>query len=225
MSESTWGESPASRPGQHPVYLDNAATSWPKPPSVIEAVCRFLSEVGANPGRSGHRRSVEAARVVFRARQAATRLLGLGDPLRVVVCANATEALNLAVRGLLRPGRHVVATSMEHNSVMRPLGALETEGTALTVVRCSPQGVLDPADVERAIRPETTMIVATHASSVLGTILPVPQLAAIAREHDLLLLVDAAQPLGCLPFSLAESCTPSRRRLRPWTCSSCSTTG
>lgn len=185
-------------------YLDNAATSWPKPPQVIDAMCDFLTDVGANPGRSGHRRSVEAARMVFRAREAVAQLLGSADPLRVVFCPNATHALNLAVRGLLRPGQHVVSTSMEHNSVMRPLRALELEGTAVTVVPCSAEGVLDPADVERAVRPETAMIVATHASNVVGTILPIRELGAIARERDLLLLVDGAQSAGALPFSLAD---------------------
>lgn len=185
-------------------YLDNAATSWPKPPQVIDAMRDFLTDVGANPGRSGHRRSVEAARVVFRAREAVARLLGLADPLRVIFCPNATHALNLALRGLLRPGQHVVTTSMEHNSVMRPLRALEREGLTLTVVPCSAEGVLDPAEVERAVRPETAMIVATHSSNVVGTILPIAELAAIARERDLLLLVDGAQSAGALPISLAD---------------------
>ncbi len=192
-------------PGAPPfVYLDNAATTWPKPPQVIAAMSHYLSEVGANPGRSGHRRSVEAARVVYRARAAVAGLLELEDPLRVVFCANATHALNLAIGGLLRPGRHVITTGMEHNSVMRPLRSLEAQGVAVTVAPCSPQGVLDPADVERAIRPETALLVATHASNVVGTILPVAELAAIARAHELLLLVDAAQSLGALPFALDD---------------------
>lgn len=190
--------------GMPVVYLDNAATSWPKPPQVAEAMCAFLAEVGANPGRSGHRRSVEAARVVHRARTGVARLLGLDDPLRVVFCANATHALNLALRGLLGPGRHVVTTSIEHNSVMRPLRALEAEGSRVTVVPCSPQGILDPADVERALTPETAMIVATQASNVLGTLLPIRELGSIARAHDLLLLVDGAQSLGALPMSLDD---------------------
>jgi cysteine desulfurase/selenocysteine lyase len=186
------------------VYLDNAATSWPKPPRVFAAMERFLGEVGANPGRSGHRLSIEAARVVFRAREAVADLLGVSDPLRVVFCANATHALNLAILGLLSPGQHVVATSVEHNSVMRPLRALEQEGTAVTVVGCSPAGLLDPAAVEQALRPETTMIVMNHASNVAGTLLPVREVAAIARSHDLLLLVDGAQSVGAVPIAMHE---------------------
>jgi len=185
-------------------YLDNAATSWPKPPPVGQAMMRFLDEVGANPGRSGHRLSIEAARVVYRAREAVAGLLGVADPMRIIFCANATHALNLALRGLLGPGQHVVTTSMEHNSVMRPLRALEAEGTALTVVECSPEGVLDPAAVERALRPETTLIVMTHASNVVGTLMPVREVAEIARAHDMLLLVDGAQSVGALPVDMEE---------------------
>ncbi len=186
------------------VYLDNAATSWPKPPPVIAAMEHFLGEVGANPGRSGHRLSIEAARVVFRAREAVAGLLGVPDPLRVVFCANATHALNLAMCGLLGPGQHVVTTSMEHNSVMRPLRALEMEGTAVTVVPCSPEGGLDVAAVEQALRPETTMVVMTHASNVVGTLLPVKEVAAITRARNLLLLVDGAQSVGALPIDLDD---------------------
>jgi len=185
-------------------YLDNAATSWPKPPPVAAAMMRFLEEVGANPGRSGHRLSIEAARVVYRAREAVAGLLGVPDPMRVIFCANGTHALNLALRGLLRPGQHVVTTSMEHNSVMRPLRALEAEGIALSVVGCSPEGILDPAAVEQAVRPETAMIVMTHASNVVGTLMPAHQIAIIARSHGLLLLVDGAQSVGALPINMEE---------------------
>jgi cysteine desulfurase/selenocysteine lyase len=184
------------------IYLDNAATSWPKPPQVAQAMMRFLGEVGANPGRSGHRLSIEAARVVYRTREAVAGLLGVADPMRIIFCANATHALNLALRGLLGSGQHVVTTSMEHNSVMRPLRALEAEGIALTVVECSPEGVLDPAAVKQALRPETTLIVMTHASNVVGTLMPVREVAEIARAHDLLLLVDGAQSVGALPIDM-----------------------
>jgi cysteine desulfurase / selenocysteine lyase len=189
---------------QELIYLDSAATSWPKPPQVIAATKRFLDEVGANPGRSGHRLSVEAARVVFRAREAVAGLLGVSDPLRVIFCPNGTQALNLAMRGLLRPGQHVVTTSMEHNAVMRPLRALEAEGIEVTVVDCSPEGVLDPGGIEQALRRETAMIVMTHASNVVGTVMPVREVAGIARAHDLLLLVDGAQSVGALPITMDD---------------------
>lgn len=184
------------------VYLDNAATSWPKPPGVIEAMVHFMKEVGANPGRSGHRLSVEAGRIVYEARQAVAELFNVGDPLRIVFGCNATEALNLALRGILRSGDHIVTSSMEHNSVMRPLRALEREGVELTVVACSPEGFLDPADVEAAIQPNTVMVVLNHASNVVGSLLPVAEVGRVCRQHDLLLLVDAAQTAGAYPIDV-----------------------
>ena len=184
------------------IYLDNAATSWPKPPSVADAMVHFLQEIGANPGRSGHRLSVEAARIVYAAREAIAELFGAPDPLRVVFGPNVTEALNLVLRGLLRPGDHVITSSMEHNSMMRPLRALERAGVEVTVVRCSPEGFLDPADVEVAVRSDTVMIALNHASNVVGTLLPIAEAGRVARRHDALLLVDAAQTGGAYPVDV-----------------------
>ena len=184
------------------IYLDNAATSWPKPPVVGEAMLHFLNHVGANPGRAGHRLAVEAARTVYAAREAVAELFGAPDPLRVVFGANVTEALNLALCGLLRPGDHAITSSMEHNSVMRPLRALERQGVAVTVVGCLPDGSLDPAQVEAAVRPETKMIILNHASNVAGTLLPVAEVGQIARRHGLLTLVDVAQTAGALPIDV-----------------------
>lgn len=184
------------------IYFDNAATSWPKPPGVIEAMVHFMREVGANPGRSGHRLSVEAGRIVYEVREALAELFNIEDPLRIVFSLNVTEALNLAMRGLLRPGDHVITSSMEHNSVMRPLRALEREGVELTVVTCSPEGFLNPADVEAAIQCNTVMVVLNHASNVVGSLLPVTEVGRICRQHDLLLLVDAAQTAGAYPIDV-----------------------
>ena len=184
------------------IYLDNAATTWPKSPGVGEAMLYFLDHVGANPGRGGHRLAVDAARIVYSAREAVAELFGAPDPLRVVFGANVTEALNLALRGLLCPGDHVITSSMEHNSVMRPLRALERHGVGVTVVGCSSEGFLDPALVEAAIRPDTKMIVLNHASNVVGTILPVAEVGQIARRHGLLLLADVAQTAGAFPIDM-----------------------
>jgi cysteine desulfurase/selenocysteine lyase len=184
------------------IYFDNAATSWPKPPGVAEAMVHFLNDVGANPGRSAHRLAVEAGRIVYNAREAVAELFNAPDPLRVVFGHNVTEALNLALRGLLRPGDHVITSSMEHNSVMRPLRALERQGVEVTVVRCSTEGFLDPADVEAAVQPNTVMIALNHASNVVGTLLPVAEVGCIARRHNLLLLVDAAQTGGAYPIDV-----------------------
>ncbi len=184
------------------IYFDNAATSWPKPPGVAEAMVHFLDEIGANPGRAAHRLAVESGRVVYDAREAVAELFNAPDPLRVVFGPNVTEALNLALRGLLRPGDHVITSSMEHNSVMRPLRALERRGVGLTVVGCSPEGFLDPAGVQAAIRPNTTMIALNHASNVVGTLLPVAGVSRVARQHGLLLLVDTAQTGGAYPVDM-----------------------
>ena len=184
------------------IYMDNAATSWPKPPQVSEAMRYFMERVGANPGRSGHRNSIEAARLVYRAREAIAALFNAVDPMRVVFGHNVTEALNLALHGLLRPGDHVVTSSMEHNSMMRPLRALEAKGIDLTVVPCSPDGRLDPEELKAAIRPQTVLLALNHASNVVGTLLPVEFAGAIARHHDLLLLTDEAQSAGALPVDM-----------------------
>jgi cysteine desulfurase family protein len=184
------------------IYLDNAATSWPKPPAVASAMVRFLDEVGANPGRSGHSRSVEAARRVYAAREAVAELFHVEDPLRIVFSANATGALNLALRGLLRPGDHVITSSMEHNSVMRPLRVLEQAGVAVTVVPCSPEGYLQQADIEPALRSNTVVVVLNHASNVVGTLLPVAEVGKIVRQHGAILLVDAAQTAGAVPLDV-----------------------
>ncbi len=184
------------------IYFDNAATSWPKPPGVAEAMVHFLETVGANPGRAAHRQALESGRIVYDTRVAVCELFHAPDPLRVVFTKNVTEALNLALQGLLRPGDHVITSSMEHNSMMRPLRALEQQsrqgsgGIQVTVVACSPQGVLDPAAVEAALRPNTRLIALNHASNVLGTLLPVAAVGTLCRERDLLLLVDAAQTGG-----------------------------
>ena len=181
------------------IYFDNAATSWPKPPGVAEAMTHFAKEIGANPGRSGHRLAVEAGRTVYSAREAIAELFNGPDPLRVVFGQNVTESLNLALCGLLHPGDHIITSSVEHNSVMRPLRSLERQGVELTVAQCSPAGFLDPADIEAAVRPNTVMIALNHASNVVGTLLPVAEAGEIARRHGLLLLVDAAQTGGAYP--------------------------
>jgi len=190
------------------IYFDNAATSWPKPPGVAEAMVHFLNQVGANPGRAAHRRAIASGRILYDARETVGELFHAPDPLRLVFGKNVTEALNLALRGLLRAGDHVVTSSMEHNSMMRPLRALERQpeprsgSVQVTVVECSPQGVLDPADVEAAIQPDTKLVALNHASNVVGTLLPVAEVGAICRERNLLLLVDAAQTGGAYPIDV-----------------------
>jgi len=184
------------------IYFDNAATSWPKPPGVAQAVVHFIDRVGANPGRAGHRMAIESGRIVYSARTAIADLVNAPDPLRVVFGANVTEALNLAIYGILRPGDHVVTGSLEHNSVKRPLRDLERRGIAITVVPSAPTGLLEPADIERAIGPETRLITLNHASNVVGTVAPVADVGQIAHTHGIPLLVDAAQTAGAYPIDM-----------------------
>lgn len=187
------------------VYFDNPATSWPKPEAVYQAVDRFLREVGANPGRSGHRRSLAAGRIVYEAREAVAELMHAPDPAAIVFTLNVTDSLNLAMKGILKPGDHVITTSMEHNSVMRPLTALRNKGVIeLTELPCSPAGELDPAAVGKAMQGNTRMIVMSHASNVVGTIQPVQAVAALARERGVLTLIDGAQSAGSIPVDVRE---------------------
>ena len=184
------------------IYLDHAATSWPKPPEVIRAMADYLESAGGNPGRSGHSLSIEAGRIIYAAREAVAELFHAPDPLRVIFTLNATHAINLALCGLLRPGDHVVTSGIEHNSVMRPLRALENRGVRITVVACNTDGSLDPARVAAAITPRTRMVAITHASNVTGTILPVREVAEAAHNAGALLLLDAAQTAGVLPIDV-----------------------
>ncbi|MGI9648975.1 MAG: aminotransferase class V-fold PLP-dependent enzyme [Acidimicrobiia bacterium] len=179
-----------------PVYFDNAATSWPKPPGVRTAMDEYFGAAGGNPGRSGHRMSIAAARLVEDARALLGRLFNAGDPSRMILTKNATEALNLAICGLAGPGDHVITSSIEHNSVMRPLRYLESFGLELTTVECSPEGTLDPADVAAAFRPNTRLLVTLHGSNVLGTLLPIQNLAQLAAQNGVPYLVDASQTAG-----------------------------
>ncbi|UCD71313.1 MAG: aminotransferase class V-fold PLP-dependent enzyme [Syntrophobacterales bacterium] len=190
--------------GSRVIYLDNAATSWPKPRETWRAMENFMRHIGANPGRSGHRLSIEAARIVLEARMAVAELLGIEDPLRVVFSRNATEALNLAINGILRPGDHVIISSMEHNSVMRPLRALEKRGVEIKVLACSPEGELNPQEVEQAIRGNTRLIVMNHASNVVGTLIPLAKVGETACRNGVIFCVDAAQTAGAYPIDVED---------------------
>jgi cysteine desulfurase / selenocysteine lyase len=184
--------------------FDNAATSWPKPEATIRAVDSCLRETGGSPGRSGHNMSIDAGRIIFNAREALAGLLGIDDPLRIVLTKNATEAINIAVFGLLKPGDHVITSSMEHNSVMRPLRTVEARGVELTVIPCSAAGELDPEVVVPAIKKNTKAIFLTHASNVTGTIVSVADIGRIARDNGLVFCVDAAQTAGAFPIDIGS---------------------
>ncbi|MCG2762234.1 MAG: aminotransferase class V-fold PLP-dependent enzyme, partial [Candidatus Atribacteria bacterium] len=175
-----------------------------KPKEVGRAMLHFLEKVGASPGRSGHRLSIEAGRLLYQTRESLAELLNVIDPLRIIFTLNVTEALNLTLKGLLRPGDQVVTSSMEHNSVMRPLRELEKKGVEVMVIPCSPQGVLVPVNIERAIKKNTKLVVLNHGSNVIGSILPISIVGEIARKHNILFLVDTAQTAGCYPLDIKE---------------------
>lgn len=185
------------------IYFDNAATSWPKPQSVQDAMAKYFAESGGNPGRSGHRMSIAAAQVVEDARDQLAVLFKVADPGRIVFAKNATEALNLGINGILRPGDHAITSSIEHNSVMRPLRHLEALGVEVSVVECSSDGLLDPDAVAAAFRPETKLLVTLHGSNVVGSVLPIGRLAEIARAREVPYLVDASQTAGAVPLDVA----------------------
>jgi len=186
------------------IYFDNAATSWPKPVGMINSMTHYSGMIGGSPGRSGHRRSLDAGRILLETREALAELFGSNDSLRMAFTKNATEALNIALLGFLHPGDHVITSSMEHNAVMRPLRFLETQGVQISVVSCSGDGRLSPEDVHAAIRPQTRLLVVTHASNVTGTIQPIAELGQIVRDHGFLFCVDAAQTAGALPIHVDE---------------------
>ena len=185
-----------------PVYLDNAATSWPKPPEVIAAMQAYLENGGGSPGRAAHGKSLASARMVYETRDALSSLFNATSPDRVIFTKNATEAINLLLFGFLNPGDHVIVSSMEHNAVMRPLRQLESRGVSLSVAACDSCGGLDPLTIKTALTPRTRLVLLVHASNVTGTLLPIAEVANIAREAGIRFAVDAAQTAGVHPIDV-----------------------
>ena len=186
------------------IYLDNAATSWPKPECVYQAVDTFNRKIGASPGRGSHSRTITAGQVLLDARESLAQLFNIKDSSRVIFTANVTAAINIALKGLLEPGDHVVISSMEHNAVARPLHSLKEKGVELTVVQCAPDGSLDPLLVEQAITGRTRLVCLLHASNLTGTIMPIVEVGRIAHRKGALFMVDAAQTAGVLPVDVEE---------------------
>lgn len=188
------------------IYLDHAATSWPKPETVYAAVDRYQRELGAPAGRGAYAEAVQASQMVEAARRAVAALLQAEDARRIIFTFNGTDSLNLALHGSLdSAGGHVVTTAVEHNSVLRPLRKLEDAGRIeVSRVACDALGVVDPDDIRRALRPNTKLVALTHASNVTGALQPVAEVGRMAREHGALYLVDAAQSLGEIPLSVRE---------------------
>lgn len=187
------------------IYLDNAATTFPKPRSVLEHMVETYGRMGVSPGRGSYDLAVEAEELVQATRRQVARFFGASDPDYVTFASNATDALNLAIQGLVRPGDHVVSTQLEHNSVLRPLYHLSRQGIIdYDLVPFDGQGFIDPEDVARAIRPNTRLVIVCHASNVLGTVQPADEIGRICAEHDVFLLIDAAQSAGVIPIQMSE---------------------
>ncbi|MEJ8555347.1 aminotransferase class V-fold PLP-dependent enzyme [Tepidibacter sp. Z1-5] len=178
------------------IYLDNAATTFPKPDKVYEEVLNCMKNYGANPGRAGHKLALEAGRTIYETRENICKLFNIDNPMNIVFTNNATDSLNLAIKGLVNEGDHIVTTSMEHNSVIRPIKTLEKIGVTNTIVNCNEYGELDVNDIKKAIKENTKLIVTTHASNVCGTLIDIQEVGKIAREMNIAYLVDASQTAG-----------------------------
>ncbi|MBI4181172.1 MAG: aminotransferase class V-fold PLP-dependent enzyme, partial [Chloroflexi bacterium] len=188
------------------IYLDNAATSWPKPESVYQTMDEFLRKKGGNPGRGSHSLALAAQEAVEEARMLVARFINAPEIERAIFTFNCTDALNLALKGMLRAGDEVITSCLEHNSVVRPLRKLEQQGVKVT--RLSPSqeaGFVLAKDIEAAITRETKLVVMMHASNVNGVIQPIAEYGAVTRRHNLILLVDGAQTAGNYPIDVQKS--------------------
>lgn len=192
------------------IYMDNGATSYPKPPEVIEKMIDVMAGYCANPGRSGHFMAAKTAHEIYKSRLALARVFNICDPGRLVFTKNCTESLNLAIKGILTEGDHVITSSMEHNSVIRPLRALEKKGVQTTFITCASDGSIDPKDITRAIRAgrstgNTKMIIITAASNVTGTKMPIEQIGRIAVRNGIIFMVDGAQGAGHMDLDVRRN--------------------
>ncbi len=201
------------------IYFDNGATTWPKPESVYEKTMEAMRKFGANPGRSGHSMSLKMDREIFNSRAKIAEFVGGDNPLNLIFTKNCTDALNIAIKGAYKEKSHIITSSMEHNSVLRPLFHLEEEGLIeLTVVYANEQGVLDPKDFKEAIRENTDMCVITGMSNLVGTITLLDEIIGILKERDIFVIVDAAQCLGYLDMDVKRQnidmlCFPGHKSL------------
>ena len=186
------------------VYLDNAATTFPKPQEVYDEVMKCMREYGANPGRSGHRLAIEAGRVIYDTRENLAKMFNIDDPMNIAFTSNGTDGLNTAIKGVLKSGDHVITSTMEHNSVLRPLKDLEKKGVELTIIKCDDKGFINVDDIEKSIKENTKAMVMTHASNVFGTIFPVKEIGEISKAHNIIYILDAAQTAGVYDIDVED---------------------
>ena len=183
------------------IYLDNAATTMRKPQEVIDAITAVMCSMG-NAGRGVNEASLGAARTVYDTREKLASFFGAEDARQIVFTMNSTESLNIAIKGILNPGDHVISTVLEHNSVLRPLYEMEKKGVEVTFLGCDEKGALDYADFDKAIKENTKAIVCTHASNLTGNVLDIERIGHIAKAHNLLFIVDASQSAGCIEINM-----------------------
>jgi cysteine desulfurase/selenocysteine lyase len=184
------------------IYLDNGATSFPKPRGMVAAMEECMMQYCGNPGRSGHAMSLKTGEAVYRARRSVAELLHTDHGDRVIFTKNTTESLNMGLYGILQDGDHVITTSMEHNSVLRPLKALEKRGISQTIIQADTEGFVSPMDFEKYVRPNTRLIVVTGASNVTGTKMPIEEIGRMAKKRGILYMVDGAQAVGCVDIDV-----------------------
>ena len=186
------------------IYLDHAATSWPKPDEVIEAVTDAMKNDSANPGRGSHAMAVRASRILFNGRKQIAKLLNIKNPNDIAFTYNTTMSLNMAIKGFLKEGDHVIASSVEHNSVRRPLYALEQKGVEVTYIDADEQGNLKLEQLAEKLKSNTKLVIVNHSSNLLGTIMPIAEISEIVHKHGAKLLVDGAQSVGIIPIDVEK---------------------
>lgn len=194
------------------IYLDNGATSFPKPPGMVEKMAECMRDYCGNPGRSGHYMSIKTGEEVYLARKAAAGIFNIKNPERLIFALNATGALNMGIKGVLCCGDHGITTAMEHNSVLRPLAALKENGISHTIVPCVQCGTAKPEDIKKAVNENTRLVICTHASNVTGTVQPIGEIGRLIKEINrgrpkdkrILFMVDGAQSAGCVPIDVEE---------------------
>lgn len=182
------------------IYLDNAATSYIKPENVLRTVCEATYKSSANAGRGGYSAAIKSSEILYEAREKLSNVFGIDNPERIVFCKNTTEALNFGIKGVMSRGGHVITTSMEHNSVIRPIKAMERSGVSCSVLQADKDGNVDISKLEKMIKPQTKLIVMTHSSNVCGNIYDIEAVSKIARQNRVVFMVDAAQSAGSVPI-------------------------
>lgn len=183
------------------IYFDNAATSFPKPPQVAKAVFNAINTLG-NPSRGSYKLSLDASRKVYTAREKIAKLFNLDNPLNVAFTSNATESLNIAIKGSFKAKDHIITTSMEHNSVLRPIYEIRKKGVQISIIKCDKKGLLDYYELENKIKENTKAIICTHASNLTGNLIDIKRVGKICKDHNLLFILDASQTAGVFPIDM-----------------------